>query len=129
MPLQLRRSGLMEIVRYYQAGVVNTLFGLGCYALLVRLGLNMYVAQLVAHLLGMAFNYITYSRHVFRSAGSAKLRFLISYAVNYLLSVGILALLANLIASPYIAGALTTFLVSIVNFFVLKLVVFRARAE
>lgn len=124
----LKSQRLWEIVRYYQAGVVNTLFGLGAYALFVRLGMNMYAAQLVSHLMGMAFNYVTYSRHVFRDAGPAKLRFVVSYGVNYLMSVATLALVAQVIASPYVAGIATTFIVSIVNYFALKFMVFRSRA-
>lgn len=122
-----RSNRLLELFRYYQAGIINTLFGLGCYALLVRLGLNIYVAQLISHLLGMAFNYFSYSRHVFRGAAPAKLRFLISYAINYILSVGTLALIASVVESPYLAGFLATFIVSIVNYFALKFMVFRVR--
>jgi len=54
---------IWEIIRYYQAGALNAAFGYGLYVGLVWLGLGMYAAQLVAHLLGVAFNYFTYSRH------------------------------------------------------------------
>jgi putative flippase GtrA len=117
----------MELVRYYQAGVVNTLFGLGLYAALVWLGLDMFVAQLVAHLVGMAFNYFSYSRHVFRDAGPAKLRFVISYAVNYVVSVAVLAGVSRFVDSPYLAGFLAAFIVSILNYFGLKHLVFRPK--
>ena len=42
-------SSARRLWRYYQAGVVNTLFGYGMFALFVKLGLNMYVAQICAH--------------------------------------------------------------------------------
>jgi len=122
-----RSPRLLEIIRYYQAGVINTLFGFGCYALLVRLGLNVYWAQLLAHVIGMAFNYLSYSRHVFREAGPAKLRFLITYCLNYLLSLGTLAVMVRVIASPYYAGIATTILVSAINYFALKGLVFRRK--
>lgn len=122
-----RSSRLLEIFRYYQVGIINTLFGLGAYAILVHLGFGIYAAQLISHLLGMAFNYFTYSRHVFRDAGPAKLRFVLSYGVNYLVSLGTLALVIRVIASPYLAGLVTTVLVSVVNYFALKLLVFRKR--
>ncbi|PVX30151.1 GtrA family protein [Sphingomonas pokkalii] len=119
-------SQLRELWRYYQAGIVNTAFGIGLYAALVWLGMDRYAAQLLSHLIGMAFNYLTYSRHVFKEAGPAKLRFVISYAVNYALSLGTLWLLSKVIQSPYAAGILAAFLVSIVNYFALKLLVFKA---
>ena len=117
-----------ELWRYYQAGVVNTLVGFGLYALLVRAGLNMYAAQVIAHVLGVAFNYLTYSRHVFRDAGPAKTRFVLSYGVNYLASVATLALVSQIVRSPYLAGGIATVIVSLLNYFALKHLVFVRRA-
>ena len=122
------RVRLGELWRYYQAGIANTAFGLCTYAILVWFGLNMYVAQFLAHMLGVAFNYLTYSRHVFRDAKPAKLRFLASYAVNYLVGLATLAALAQFVASPYLAGLLAAGLVSIVNYFALKKLVFLVKA-
>lgn len=123
----MSRSRLVELWRYYQAGIANTAFGLAAYSLFVWLGLNMYVAQLVAHTLGVAFNYLTYSRHVFRDASPAKLRFVISYAGNYLVGLATLAAVAQVVASPYLAGIVSAGIVSVINYFALKHLVFRAR--
>ena len=128
VPLSLSRARLIELWRYYQIGVVNTAFGLGAYALFVWLGMNMFAAQLLSHLLGMGFNYITYSRHVFREAAPAKLRFILSYGVNYLLGLATLAGLAHFIASPYIAGLAAAVIVSVINYFALKYLVFRTKS-
>lgn len=125
---RLRSQRVIEIVRYYQVGIVNTLFGLGVYGLLVWLGLGIFAAQAIAHVAGMAFNYLSYSRHVFRDAGPAKTRFVVSYGVNYLANVGTLALVARFVANPYVAGFVTTFIVSVANYFALRFVVFRRRA-
>ena len=119
-----RLATLGSLWRYYQAGIVNTLFGYGCYALLVKLGLGMYVAQLIAHVAGVAFNYLTYSRHVFADSAPAKLRFGLSYVGNYFLGLGALALAARLFESPYVAGLAAIIVVSLLNFFVLKHLVF-----
>jgi len=128
LPRSLSRARLIELWRYYQMGLLNTGFGVGAYALLVWLGMNMYAAQLVSHLMGMGFNYFTYSRHVFRNAAPAKLRFVISYGVNYLLGLAALAGVSRFIASPYIAGLLAALIVSVINYFALKYLVFRNRA-
>jgi len=113
-----------QLWRYYQAGVVNTLFGFGLFALFVRLGANIYLAQIVSHVLGVIFNYVTYSRYAFAGQTGARLRFVLSYAGNYLASLGLLALLTRVIASPYAAGLATTVVISLLNFFVLKKLVF-----
>jgi putative flippase GtrA len=120
----MSRHRLRELWRYYQAGIANTAFGLCVYALLVWLGLNMYAAQLMAHVLGTGFNYLTYSRHVFRDVGAAKVRFVVSYGVTYLLGLGTLAAIAPFVVSPYLAGTLTASIVSIINYFALKRFVF-----
>lgn len=128
MILRLEWARLAQIWRYYQAGILNAAFGFGLFALFVRLGLNLYVAQIVAHVIGVAFNYVTYSRHVFRDAGPAKLRFATSYAVNYAISLATLAGAARLVHSDYLAGFISLVLTSLINYFVLKHLVFRDAA-
>lgn len=120
---------ISEIIRYYQAGIVNTAFGYGAYAALLWGGVAMYPAQFVAHIAGMAFNYMTYSRHVFRDGERAMWRFAASYLVNYLASVATLAGLSRLISSPYLAGLATVAIISVANYFVLKRLVFRSSGD
>jgi putative flippase GtrA len=122
-----RSERFIELVRYYQAGVVNTLFGLAGYSALIALGVNIYAAQLVSHVAGMGFNYLTYSRHVFRTSESVKTRFVASYAVNYAASLATLAALSLIISNPYAAGILSAFIVSVANYFALRLFVFRGK--
>jgi putative flippase GtrA len=110
--------------RYYQAAIVNTVFGYSLYALLVAVGLNMYAAQLVGHVLGVTFNYFTYSRHAFRGTEGSKLRFVMAYAGHYLVSLTMLAASARVVSSPYTAGLLALILASLLNYFVLKNLVF-----
>ena len=116
-----------RIWRYYQAGVVNTLFGYGAYAALVALGLNMFLAQVISHLLGMTFNYITYSRYAFRGHSASIARFIASYAVNYILSVAVLAAAAAAGLSPYLAGLAAIVVVSAINYFLLAELVYQKR--
>lgn len=114
-----------ELARFYQAAIVNTAFGLGLYYLFVAIGLDRFVAQLSSHLLGMAFNYLSYSTHVFRAARPAMGRFVISYALNYGLGVAALYAFSKIVENPYVAGTLAMGAVSIINFFMLKLFVFQ----
>lgn len=124
-----RRFDWMQLLRYYQAGIVNTLFGYGAFAALVWLGMEMFLAQLVSHVAGTLFNYVVYSRYTFSKEQGSLLRFIASYAVNYGLSVGSLWALSRVIASPYVAGLLTIVVVSVINFVILKRFVFRETAE
>ncbi len=123
-----RLARWQQIIRYYQAGIVNLAFGYGLYAGLIAFGISAYPAQALSHVLGMAFNYVTYSRHVFREAGPAKLRFIASYAVNYVLSLGTLAGLKQVLTNDYAAGLLAAVIVSIINYGALKYLVFNRKA-
>jgi putative flippase GtrA len=113
-----------SLIRYYQAAVVNTLFGYSLYALFVAAGMNMYVAQLVGHVLGVIFNYFTYSRHAFRGAEGSKIRFAAAYAGNYLVGLITLAAVSTVIPSPFVAGFVALIVASLVNYFVLRNLVF-----
>lgn len=116
---------LSEIARYLAAGVVNTVFGFSLYAVMLWLGLDRYVAQAIGYVAGTIFNYITYSRHVFTDAAPAKLKFTVSYAVNYLVSLLSLQVVSHFISNPYTAGAIATFAVVLLNYVILKRLVFR----
>lgn len=117
-----------EIWRYLVAGLINTIFGFSIYALMIRLGLDRYVAQAISYVAGTVFNYITYSRHVFRDAKAAKVRFALSYAGNYLINLVALKAVSHLLPNPYLAGALTTLAIVALNYLVLKRLVFREAA-
>lgn len=118
------RASVQRLWRYYQTGIVNTVFGYATYALLVSTGMNMFVAQVIAQVLAVTFNYFSYSRHVFTGASASKLRFVLAYALNYAVSLASLAAAATFIASPYLAGLLALLFASIVNFIVLRRFVF-----
>ena len=120
----LPKESLWTIFRFYQAALLNTVFGLSLYAALIYFGVNKYYAQIISHIIGMTFNYLTYSWHVFRAPG-AKIRFLLSYIFSGLLNFSLLYLISFLIQSPYMAGVAATICGSLVMFFILKYCVFR----
>jgi putative flippase GtrA len=121
-----RLAGLdvRQIFRFYQAAVINTLFGFGCYAALVVLGMDRYVAQSCAQLAGTIFNYFTYSRYVFRGIQGSIWRFAAVYLLNWGVNVALLAALSHVIANPYLAGLITVGLASVINYLALKFTVF-----
>jgi len=114
-----------RIFRYYQAGIANAAFGYCMFAALVAVGANMYLAQIIAHILGMMFNYITYTRYAFRGHIPSMPRYLGAYAAQYALSLAALAGCAAMGATPYVAGFGSLVIVSVLNYFVLKKFVYR----
>ncbi len=123
---RLRR--LDQFWAYVRVGVLNAAFGYGVYALLLFVGINLFAAQIIAHLLGMIFNYFMFRRHVFRDSRAAVLPYIGAYAVNYALSLVTLAGLNRVLESDYLAGFLSIVFVALVNFVVLKFLVFLPRS-
>jgi putative flippase GtrA len=114
-----------QLWRYYQAGIANTLFGYALFAALVAAGLSMYLAQVVAHIIGVIFNYFTFSRYAFSDRQGSVPRFILSYMLNYVLAVAFLWGASRLVESPYLAGLIATILVSALNFILLRKLVFQ----
>jgi putative flippase GtrA len=113
------------VVRYYGVGALNTGFGYSLFALLVFVGLNLYVAQILAHFTGVAFNYFTYSRHVFHESSQRRPRaFVASYVFNYFIGLALLASAHHFVRSPYIAGFIAMLIGTAINFFILRRFVF-----
>ena len=120
-----RAPKLEVLARYYGVGLINTAFGFGLFSLLIFLGANLYLAQILAHVTGTAFNYFTYSRHVFHKASSRRpLAFVASYAFNYFVGLGLLAGAHHFVPSPYLAGFLALLVGTALNFLVLRRLVF-----
>jgi putative flippase GtrA len=114
-----------RLLRYFGVGIINSAVGFGLYALFVSLTKNIYLAQILAHLIGMVFNYAMFRAHVFPGAVASIARYIGAYTVNYGLSLGCLYFFHHIIASPYLAGLLALITVAVVNYFVLKSLVFR----
>lgn len=121
------RDRLLELWNYYKIGVINTLFGFGAYMVLVYVGLNLFLAQICAQMLGVTFNYFTYSRHVFRNSRTNIIAFIGAYVLNYLIGLGFLFVAHQFFASPYIAGLIGAICSSIINYFLLKAFVFKSK--
>lgn len=122
---RLRGARIGQLIRFYQAAAINTAFGYGVYAVLVYAGVNLFVAQIIAQVLGVTFNYFVYSRHVFRDRHGSKVSFVLAYVGNYLINLAFLAGFSRMTHSPYLAGLAATVCASLVNYFALRSLVFR----
>lgn len=121
----LATSRFGQLIRFYQAAAINTAFGFSVFALMIRLGVNLYAAQVIAQVLGVTFNYFTYSRHAFRDRQASKPSFVLAYLGNYLVNLLLLWAFAQVIRSPYVAGLAATIAASLINYLVLRSLVFR----
>ena len=116
---------LTRLARFYGVGVINTAWGYGVYAAMVALGLNLFVAQIIAQVLGIIFNYFSYTLGVFGRPPESKGAYIAAYGVNYLASVSFLALFHWTGLSPYLSGLAALACASLLNLLVLSRFVFR----
>lgn len=124
-----RLGHLARLARYYGVAAINTLWGYGIYAGLVALGLNLFLAQILSHTLGVVFNYFSYSLGVFQRPPRSKAAYVMAYGVNYLVSAAFLALFHHFGLSPYLAGLYALVCSSLLNFLVLSRIVFRTKPQ
>lgn len=115
------------IIRYIIVGVVNTSFGYGVYWSFLQLDFNFTVAAFFSTVLGIIFNYFTIGNFVFESKIDTNIffKFLLSYGLRYLLSIGGIAFFHFYGMSYEIAGAVMILLNAIIGFFLHKYLVFK----
>ncbi len=102
-----QHSPRKQFVLFIIAGLVNTAFGYGVYALLVWLGLPPKLALALSFAIGVVWNYFTHARIVFQQKGFDRI---LPYVGAYLVILGVntvlLDVLMRLGLGPYVAQAL-----------------------
>lgn len=95
----------IKLVRFLLVGVLNAVFGYGCFAVFLYLGLHYSAALLLATILGVMFNFKSTGALVFGSKNNKLIfRFVLGYAVVYATNVAGIAALQLIGVGPYLAG-------------------------
>lgn len=109
----------LDHVRYFLTGIANTAFSYLSASFLMYVGLTPQRALLASAIFSVFFNYCSYRFIAFKRDGSI-FKFLINHCLLYFFSAVILYLFILLIKSKYVALALTTFFVAILNYFIMS---------
>lgn len=123
-PAQIR-----HLWSYYKVGVANTIFGLSLYSLLVFIGLNLFLAQFIGQCIGMVFNYQMFRRFVFREGRPSIPRYIAAYGFNYIVGATLLFFIHKIVSSAYLAGICTAAAASIINYVILRFLVFTRKGR
>ncbi len=115
VPAAPRPRDWLLILRFGMVGLLNAGFGYGVFALLLRTGIWPCVALVGAATAGVAFNFQTSRRLVFRSRGHA-LRFVAVYALVLALNWAALLGLRGCGLSDLVAQALLTLPIAAISF-------------
>jgi putative flippase GtrA len=119
-----------QFVRFLALGGLNTAIGYGIYAILILFGLVPELALLMATTIGIVVNYFTTGRMVFGNRGNGLFfKFMLVYAVMYILNA--VALRGLLLAgiSPLIAQAIILPVTAIATFLAFRKLVFRKNGQ
>lgn len=96
-----------QILRFIAVGIVNTSFSYGIYAALLFIGFGYAFANLVALLIGILFSFKTQGYLVFHNPDNHLLgRFILSWTLIYLCTIGLMGWIIVLGLDAYSAGAL-----------------------
>lgn len=112
-----RRLRLGTAIRFGLAGIANTLFGYGVFASLILLGCPPFLALLLANIAGVAWNFHTSKRFVFRNGGHGRIwRFVALYLALLVINWLALRLLHNFGLTELLAQALLVGPLAVVSY-------------
>ncbi len=114
-----------RFLRFLAVGVLNSLFGYWCFALLLYLGVHYAVALFFATVVGVLFNFKTTGYLVFKSKDNRLIfRFVATYVIVYAINVPSLKILSLVGIDMYYGGALLIFPMAVLAYILNKRFVF-----
>ncbi len=114
-----------ELIKFIAVGALNTLFAYVIFSLFLYMKLHYTVASFLAIVLGVMFNFKTYGGLVFkRSDNTLIFRFILIYAVLYVISIGGLWCFNHAGVNLYYANAIMLAPMSALSFCLNKFFVF-----
>jgi putative flippase GtrA len=116
--------------RFIVVGAVNTAFSYSLYAMLVFLGLHYTLANLTALVAGILFSFRTQGAFVFNNTERSRfLRFVVTWAVIYLINIGLIRGAMVLGFDAYVGGALAIAPTAVLSYLTQKHFVFREQGQ
>jgi putative flippase GtrA len=95
-----------KIFKYVGAGILNTVFGYTLYAVMIFCSVSYVYSLIISTVGGVIFNYYSFGRLVFRKNSSfvVFIKYILSYSMICAVNVILMGfIMANIVASPYIA--------------------------
>lgn len=115
----LRDLFKVKLFRFLLVGLMNAVFGYGCFAAFLYLGLHYSAALFLATVLGIAFNFKSTGALVFGSRNNKLIfRFIAGYGLVYCANVAGIAGLKLFGLDPYLAGIALILPMALLSFFI-----------
>jgi putative flippase GtrA len=117
--------GRHTAARFVLAGAANTVFGFVVYSAAILAGVPVWGAILAGVLAGLVFNYVTIGGYAFRQLSWRNFpKFVLSYAVVYLVNLGLIELLSRKALGVIQAQALVTIPLAVMSYLMMRFLVF-----
>ena len=115
----------IQFVRFLLVGALNSSFSYSAYAALLYIGLGFVAANFGALVLGILFSFRTHGRLVFGNRdGRLIFRFAAFWGLIFLLNTLLISVLIRAGLNAYWAGALALIPITVISYFVQKVLVF-----
>lgn len=119
--MKLDKAIQKQFIIFICFGIINTVFGYSIFAFFIFLNAPYYLAFLFAALLGLAFNFITTGRIVFKNKSFKVIyKFITISTLLYLIHITLIKIINRSINNFYISGLLTMSLTAILSFYLNK---------
>jgi putative flippase GtrA len=115
-----------RFIKFLLVGVLNTLFGLAAYAILIRLGLPIWAALIGGAMAGIAFNFFTTGHLVFSDIAPGRIpRFVGAYLACYATNYVAIRILVSLRFGAIESQVLLAPMIAVMSYYLLSRHVFR----
>ena len=122
---QLVKAHQNRPLRFFFAGILNSIFGFFVYALVIVFTAQIWLALLSGICTGIVFNFLTTGGFVFRDTSLQRVpRFAFCYFLIYVANYLLINALSNWINSAIISQALLTPFIAILSYFLMARFVF-----
>ncbi|OGT08830.1 MAG: hypothetical protein A2X78_02965 [Gammaproteobacteria bacterium GWE2_37_16] len=114
--------------RFILVGILNTIIGYSIYAVFIWLNFHYVWAALFSTVIGTVFNFMTTGRLVFKnSQNHLFLKFVLVYALIYVLNITVIKVVTSFYGNQYFGGAVALFIAVPITFLLNKNFVFKGK--
>ncbi len=133
---EAREVGLLaQITRFVLVGGLSAIVDYGTYQALLALGVWVHLAKAISFILGTTCAYLLNRRWTFNADGdtASVVKFALLYSVTFFVNIGVNALMLTLLpdftGEKSVAWVIAQGTATVINFVMLRLVVFRRPAK
>lgn len=116
-----------QFFSFFIIGIINTIFGLSVFNILILLSFSISLSILISTIVGVLFNYQTMKRLVFNQNGNSFLKFVSSYIFIYIIYNLFFILSTHFKFNIHISSVIIFTILPFFNYFILRKFVFNEK--